>query len=201
MGIYLRRAGIIFGTCLLIFALLWASTSYHQYRRQHFRILNINELVGTSGETKERLFTETLPSRQDIESFLFDTTIVTSHPSIGNDVRYFDKQGKFVAWHGNELYGGRWFTYPVNLTRIWWGKSRVDVAQVFCRELDDGSFTQDNCVLVTGLSQLVPYWESHERIAGDIFKLSVRQKPPFDLPITPIASAELKARLGLGIGP
>ena len=195
MGIYLRPAGIIVGTCLLIVAFAWGSISYHQYRRQYFRALNINELVGTTGETKERLFTETLPSRQDIENFFFNTTIVTSHPPIGNDVRYFDNQGNFFAWHGNEIEKGRWYTYSVSLTRTYWGLSREDVAQVFCRELDDGSFTQDNCVMITGVQQLFSYYGTHEQVVGDILDLSGRQKAPFKLPITEITLSELKVRL------
>jgi hypothetical protein len=67
--------------------------SYH--RHQYFRTLNINELVGTTGEAKEKLFTEALPSDRDIEDFLFNTTIVTSHPPIGNDVTYFDNRRNF----------------------------------------------------------------------------------------------------------
>lgn len=91
MGTYLRPAVI----CLLIVTFLWGVISYEDYRHRYFRTLNINQLVGTTGETKERLFAEQLPSRKDIEDFFFNTTIVTSHPPIGNDVAYFDGQGNF----------------------------------------------------------------------------------------------------------
>jgi hypothetical protein len=90
---------------------------------------------------------------------------------------------------------GRWFTYSVTLTRTWWGNSRVDVAQVFCRELDDGSLTQDNCILLTGTPQLLSYYGDHEHVAGDVFNLSNQRKPPFNMPITAITLAGLKARL------
>jgi hypothetical protein len=189
-GANLRRAGIILGACLLFVGL----ASYPWYRHQY--TLNINEMVETTGETKEKLFGEPLPSRHDIEDFLFNTTTVTSNPPIGNDVSYFDNQGKFVGWHGNEIYRGRWSTYPVTLTRTWVEMSREDTAQVFCRELDDGSLNQDNCVIITGTRQLVWPYGTHERVVGDIFNLSVRQKPPFAMPGTAITLAELKARLG-----
>ncbi len=83
----------------------------------------------------------------------------------------------------------------MNLTRIYWGNSRVDVAQVFCRELDDGSFMQDNCVMITGIQQFFSYYGTHERVFGDIFDLSGGQKAPFRLPTTEVTLAELKLRM------
>jgi hypothetical protein len=62
-----------------------------------------------------------------------------------------------------------------------------------CRELDDGSFTRDNCVLVDNTQHVRSFGPGvYEFGAGDIFNLSERKMAPFVLPTEAINMMELR---------
>ena len=72
----------------------------------------------------------------------------------------------------------------------------LNLARVFCRDLDDGSFYIDNCIILGRLTQLLDLQRgTHERVIGDPFELAHRQKVPFTMPTTEITLAQLKASM------
>jgi hypothetical protein len=167
------------------------------YVSRHFITENIDHFALWSDESKKRYFSETFPTRNEIERYLSNATILISHPPIGNTVYYFDSDGRYYYWHGNDNMIGRghWFLYPRIVRRIYNGRSRFDLAYLFCRELDDGSFTDDNCVLLGSTDQIMKYHAFREYAKGDVFNLSELQSPPFDLPPRPISMEQLSATM------
>jgi hypothetical protein len=188
--IYQRRFLIILATSAIIIFVL----NIYFYTFSHFKTENIDEHFRWSEERKESYFSEAFPSRHEIEDYLFNSTFLTSKPPIGNDVTYFNANGCFFDWHGNEIKRGNWSLYPIVYRRIYKGKSRIDIIYSLCRELDDGSLTDDNCYLV-GRHNM--YWRSgqidYEK--GDIFNLSGRKMAPFDLPETSISVEQMKTAI------
>jgi hypothetical protein len=163
----------------------------------HFISQRIDDFTGLSADAKERYFAQAFPSRQEIEGYLSDVTIVTSDPPIGNDVTYFDKQKGFFDWHGGEIVRGSWYLAWQLLRRTYRGQSKFGVAYLFCRVLDDGSFTDDNCILVGDKTQVRSFRSgAHEYSKGDLFGLSRRQSAPSILPDTPISIMKLKGMTG-----
>jgi hypothetical protein len=178
----LRRFAKFGGVCLLIVAFIKGCF----YASDHFITENVDNIAHFSME---------LASRKEIEDFLFDATILISYPPF-NSVTYFDNRGRMFEWSGNEIRTGRWFLYPMLDRRIYKGKWRFDVVYSYCREFDDGSLKEDNCVLLGSTKQLLSWPGADEYARGDIFDLALRQKPPFNIyEMTGITLAQLKVRL------
>ncbi len=191
----LRRIAKWTGIGLLIIA----SFRAYVYCYDHYIVLNINNMVLPSHEIAQRMFSETYPSRIEIENYLHDATILISHPPIGSSVYYFDNQQHFIEWHGNDsrMTRGHWYLYPMMAKRMLDGRSRFDLVYSLCRELNDGSFTEDNCVLLGSTQQIMAYGRK-EYAKGDIFGLSKRDDPPFDMPKTDISIDQLRRLIALG---
>jgi hypothetical protein len=181
-----RRVAKWIGIVLLIVA----SVRTYAYCYDHYIVQNFNNMVLPSREVAQRLFSETYPSRIEIEDYLHDATILISYPPISS-VYYFDNERRFITWHGNYFTRGHWYLYPMVAKRMLDGRSRFDLAYTFCRELNDGSFTEDNCVLLGSTQQIMAYGRK-EYGKGDIFELSKRDDPPFDMPKTNISIDELR---------
>jgi hypothetical protein len=190
-----KRVGVVLGTLLVIAVTIGSFTYFAYFRYTYYRTLNIDDFFGADSETKEKLFGDAPPTGQEIERFFFEATILTSHPPIFSDVTYFDSLFHFFEWSGKDILKGRWSTYPVTLTRTYRGHSRVDVAQIFCRELDGETLMEGSCKLIIRMSQLFFEQGSHERTSGDIFNLSHSQRAPFAIPSTEITLARLTERL------
>jgi hypothetical protein len=191
---YLKRIARFGGICFFIFAAIGTFL----YGARHFITQNIDDFVREPNETKESYFLETFPSRHEIEDYLLDATILISHPPIGNSVYYFDSNYRFFIWHANDfkITKGHWFLYPMIDRRIYNGRSRFDLAYSFCRELDDGSLTEDNCILLGSTNQILAGVGHREYTKGDVFDLSKRSKPPFAIPATTINMEQLRAAVG-----
>jgi hypothetical protein len=189
--IYLKRLAKIGGACFLIFATIGVFI----YGARHFITQNIDDFFRWPPDKKESFFLETFPSRREIEDYLLNTTILISHPPIGNSVYYFDKDQHTFNWHGNQIIKGHWFLYPMIDRRVYNGKWRFDLAYSFCRELDDGSFTEDNCILLGSTSQIFAGFGELDYAKGDIFDLSNRSKPPFTMPTTAISIEQLRTAI------
>jgi hypothetical protein len=99
---------------------------------------------------------------------------------------------------GLVLYDNRYFVrnidsynWPDGQEEAYWG---LNVTCVFCRNLDDGSFTRDNCIVIARVGQLAALNPgAQERTPGDVFNLSKRENAPFKLPLREITLAELRA--------
>jgi len=189
---YLKRLAKIGGGCFFIFAAIGAFI----YGARHFMTQNVDDFFRWSKEKKESYFLETFPSRHEIEDYLLNTTILISHPPIGNSVYYFDNDRHFFDWHGDQIKKGHWFLYPFIVRRVYNGKSRFDLAYSFCRELDDGSLTEDNCILLGSTNQILAGFGELDYAKGDIFDLSKRSKPAFTMPIIAISMEQLRVATG-----
>ncbi len=188
---YLKRFAKYGGICIFIFAAIGAFL----YGVRHFMTQNVDDFFRGSQEKKERYFLETFPSRHEIEDYLLNTTILISDPPIGNSVYYFDNDQHSFNWHGNQIIKGHWFLYPMFVRRVYSVKSRFDLAYSFCRELDDGSFTEDNCVLLGSTNQIMAGYGQMDYAKGDIFDLSKRSKPPFTMPTITISMEQLRTAI------
>jgi hypothetical protein len=185
----LRRLAKWTGIILLIIA----SFKAYVYGHDHYIVQNIDNFGGLSSEAKQLDFSVTFPSRTEIEDFLRDTTILVSWPPIGNSVRYFDNDQRFFDWHGVEIIRGHWQLHPMIVRRIFNGRSRFDWAYSYCIELNDGSLTEDNCLLIYTTKQLLGSSRPTERAKGDFFGLSKQRDPPFEMPKTEISIEELRS--------
>jgi hypothetical protein len=178
----LRRFAKFGGVCLVIIACIEGCS----YAADHYITEHIDNIANFSNEPA---------SRKEIEDFLFDATILVSDPPL-NSVTYFDKGGNFFEWYANGVKRGSWSLYPMLDRRTYNEKSRFDVVYSYCREYDDGSLKEDNCFLLESTKQLLSWPGADEYERGDIFDLSRRQKPPFDIyGMTRITLSELRARL------
>jgi hypothetical protein len=189
---YLKRFAKYGGICFFVFSAIGAFI----YGARHFMTQNVDDFFRWSQEKKESYFLETFTSRHEIEDYLLNTTILISHPPIGNSVYYFDNDRHFSEWHGNQIIKGHWFLYPMIVRRVYNGRWRFDLAYSFCRELDDGSFTEDNCILLGSTNQIMAGYGQMDYQKGDIFDLSKRSKPPFTMPITAISVEQLRTAVG-----
>jgi hypothetical protein len=184
----LRQLAKWTGLCLLILA----GISGCNYGEKHFIVQNIDNFGGRSYEQRQRIFSENFPSRTEIEDFLHDTTILVSWPPVGNTVRYFDNDRRFFSWHGTEITRGHWHLYPMIAKRIFDGRSRFDWAYSYCIELNDGSLTEDSCLLIYTTKQLLGSSRPAEYVKGDVFDLSKQRDPPFEMPTTEISIEKLR---------
>jgi hypothetical protein len=69
---------------------------------------NIADLINITDDQKEEYFNENFPSRQEIEDHLSDSTLLVSDAR-SNYVYYFDKNGAYIVWAGNEIGRGKWW--------------------------------------------------------------------------------------------
>ncbi|MEW6438246.1 MAG: hypothetical protein AB1508_13880 [Pseudomonadota bacterium] len=187
---YLRRFAKITGVCLLIFV----GAGIFSYFFVYVKTENLDEEFRWSDEQKERYFAESLPSRGDIEKYFSNATFFTSDPPIGNDITYFDNDGDFFDWHGNEIKKGHWSIYPIIYIRSYKSRRRVGIIYSRCIYLEDNSLTEDNCYLV-GRKNIYQRSGDVERRSGDLFNLSKRQAAPFSLPTVPINIPQIEAAL------
>ncbi len=165
------------------------------YVGRHSYTENIDHFALWSNESKERYFSETFPTRDEIERYLSDATILLSDPPGINTVYYFGHDGRYYYWNGNDnrIARGYWFLYPMIDRRIYDGRSRFDLAYLFCREHYDDSFNDDNCILLGSTDQIMKYHGYREYAKGDVFNLSKLESPPFNLGPRRISIEQLRA--------
>jgi len=182
---------------VVVLALL--ATGY-VYVFDHTRIIHLDE-----PHKKERLFFESFPTAEDINSKLSNVTIVFSasddgvHSTLGNEVVYFDNKHALVQWFDGDkkLYHGRWAIRPEYLLLTYKGKWRFATIQVYCFLLAevDPIAQQENCREMESIDDVIPTSGTTEYAPGDVFHLLEMKRPPFDLPRTKLTVAELQAMM------
>jgi hypothetical protein len=148
---------------------------------------------------REEYFSRDFPNAKDIESYLFDSTLLISNPPLGNGVYYFDKDHKYLFWHENLIEAGKWWVFPswqlIRLGNRW----RLATVQTFCAL----SFAlptdaqQDNCYFVETTTSLLGQGHGSEREyrKGNVLGLLSNQQAPFRLPTSAITINSLLSSL------
>ena len=175
-------AGIVLATCLAV------------YVSANVRIVRLDNIYnpeyGYRVGRREEHFSNKFPTTQDIETYLFDSTLLVSNPPHQSVVRYFDREHNYISWHSNLIESGKWWSSPewqlIRLGDRW----RFATVQTFCTiSLVFGvpeTGRQDNCYSVETTSSLFSFGGTREHRSGDVFKLTGRQAAPFKIPDKPI---------------
>jgi hypothetical protein len=145
-----------------------------------------------TADQAEQHFNAVFPTEKDIEAYLSNVTILLSDGAFHQAVYYFDEPNRFLQWSNDgtpntALVRGEWFTkwyfQPMELNGRW----RVALVYSFCKWLPsrcrDTQLPQDGCKIVENLNLLFNAANAvREYKAGNIFKLSAGETPPFPLP-------------------
>jgi len=173
-----KRLARFAGVCLSILIIY----CIYDYLWWHIKSVSMREFL-VAGQ-KQRYFAENFPTRQNIEDYVSNNTFLEYENPFGNTIYYYSSNGTYISWHQNSLEQRRWFIEPILYRRLYLNGWKLDIAYVLCLELIGNTF-MDGCHIVTSLNNILPSQSNIiDQKNGDIFGLSKRKKPPFDLPIT-----------------
>ena len=193
-----RRAiilGFLAGAILAVWLAVYASSNVRVVRLDNMYDPRYGDRVGR----REEYFSRNFPTAQDIETYLFNSTLLLSKPPLGNGVYYFDSDHKFTFWHTNLIETGKWWTTSrwqlIRLGDQW----RFATVPTFCASslALPADMQQDNCYSVETPSSVFSQGlgSTREHRSGDVFGLSGRKAAPYSLPDKPITIDSLLSQL------
>ncbi|MBI3699144.1 MAG: hypothetical protein HY242_01685 [Afipia sp.] len=173
----------VFVTCCIVFAICVIGW-------QRISIVRLDKMfdpaLGFSDGRRVEYFARDFPSSDNIKDYLSDATILHSHPPLGNDVFYFDKQQGFLAWLDSEIVTGNWQSYPKLQIILLGDRWRIAVVNSFCMLYTHvlASDQQDRCYSVESLASILARGKTtrHEYRKGNVFGLADNKLPPFPIP-------------------
>jgi hypothetical protein len=197
-SLWTRRAiisGFLAGAILAVWLAVYVSSNVRVVRLDNMYDPRYGDRVGR----REEYFSRDFPTAKDIETYLFNSTLLISNPPRSSVVYYFDSDHKYTLWHANLIETGKWWSFSrwqlIRLGDQW----RFATVQTFCTVsfamLADAQ--QDNCYSVETPSSVFSQGRgtTREHKLGDVFNLSGRTQVPFKLPDVPITIESLLARL------
>jgi hypothetical protein len=161
------------------------------YTSTYVRIVSLDNMFdpkyGHRVGRREEYFSREFPSAQDIEAYLFDSTLLISKPPRNSRVYYFDRDYNYITWRGNLIEKGKWRSLARGWQVIRFGdRWRFAAVQSFCvlSLAMPADAQQDNCYPVETTQSLFTQGlgTARERRKGDVFGLSLRAAAPFELP-------------------
>jgi hypothetical protein len=168
----------------LVVAFLIGGSWLYVFIYDNFRIIRLDSIYSPATYRdaeliKQRIFSQKIPSLNEIDDYLSDATVVVSHPPVGNAVYYFDSDRKIFWWHGDQISTGVWKATP-NVQLIIFGTQwRLAIVYKFCWSFSDrvAIEQQDSCYYLTSLDWIFSFANSHrEYRKGDLFGLDKVEK-------------------------